>query len=230
MRTRRGFTLVELMIVVAVAAILATVAGSYMIAARRNAGVQAASSGLQMRIEQLQYVALSQQTAQVLVIADVPDNDTRNCGSLLSSGCARVFHLRGPGAGWKLNEFDVEHPAANVDAVVDEDRLGQRVRFHLGGKDATLPKPYDAYGERLKVFDDDLLGTCRGSRRCLGFRFLPDGVVSIEFPDPDLASTRAKAGHALALGSELTGEYRGAQQAGLLVVVPSGITRTFPVP
>lgn len=235
MRTSRGFTLIELMIVVAVAGILATVAGSYMAAARRNATVTAAASGIQMRVEQLQYVALSQQTPQLLVVSDVLGNDTNNCGTLFSGGCARVFHLRGPSASWKLVDFDVDRPATQVDAVEDEDRLGTRIKFHLGARGATLPKPFDAYGSTLKVFDDDLVGTCKGTtsggnRKCVAFRFLPDGEVTIEFPDPTSATTAAKNGHAFALGSELTGEYRGAQQAGLLVAVPSGITRTFPVP
>jgi prepilin-type N-terminal cleavage/methylation domain-containing protein len=238
MRKGRGFTLIELAIVLAVVAILAAVTGSYMIASRRNAGVGGAATGVQMRIEQLQYLALSQQTTQLLVVADVPNNDATACGTIRSAACARVFHLRNPGSAWKLNDFDTDHPEINVDAVVDDERLGEGVRFHLPGTGATPPKPFDAYGTKLQVFDPDLLGNCKNGRKCVGYRFLSDGEVSLEYPDPSSASSALKAGSAFALGSELsrssdggvTSGYGGAQQFGVLVAVPSGITRTFPVP
>ena len=40
----------------------------------------------------------------------------------------------------------------------------------------------------------------------------------------------ANTGHAFALGSELTGNYGGARQIGILVSSPAGIVRTFAVP
>jgi prepilin-type N-terminal cleavage/methylation domain-containing protein len=242
MRTGRGFTLIEMAIVVAVVAVLAAVGGSYLVASRRNAGVAAAATGVQMRLEQLQYMALSEQTTQVLVVADVPNNSATACGTIRSAACARVFHLRNPNATWKLNDFDVDHAANNVDTVVDEERLGDGVRFHLAGVGAPIPKPFDAYGAQLQVFDPDVVGLCKTSgssdRKCVAFRFLPNGKVSLEYPDPSAASTALKSGTAFALGSELsrapdgaaTSGYAGALQQGVLIAVPSGITRSFPVP
>ena len=230
MRRNRGFTLIEMMIVVAVISILATLAFSWMRAARRNAGVAAISYELEMRVDQLPFVALSEQTDQLLVIADVPNNDAAECGSILSAGCARVFHLRGPAAAWRLQDFDVGAPGANVAAIVDEERLGQGVRFHLAAAGAALPSPFNAFSATFEVFDDDLVADCAGNRKCVAYRFRANGRVAAEPPDPAAPPTALKSGHAIALGSELTGEYRGARQVGVLVALPSGIARTFAVP
>ena len=80
----------------------------------------------------------------MLVVADVPDNDASLCGTILSSGCARVFDLRSPTASWKLSDFDVDSPGTEVGAVVDEDRLGAGVKFYLPATAATLPVPFNA--------------------------------------------------------------------------------------
>lgn len=230
MRTDRGFTLIELVIVMAIVGILAALSISWLRAGRRNADVASASYDLQMRIEQLQFVALSEQTEQLLVVVDVPGNDAAQCGTVLSAGCARVFHLRGPTSAWKLQDFDVTSPGANVGAIVDEDRLGAGVRFHLAATSATLPPPFTAFASTFKTFDPDLTATCPGNRRCVAYRFRANGRVSAEPPDPGSPPSATKNGHAFALGSELTGEYRGARQVGVLVAVPSGIVRTFAVP
>ncbi len=230
MRRHRGFTLIELAMVIAIFGMLAVLAFSWMRSSRRNAGVAATTSGLQMRIEQLQYVALSEQLDSVLVIADVPNNDASQCGTILSGNCAHVYQLRNPGAAWKLQDFDVSSPGANVDAVVDDDALGQGMRFYLAGAGASLPAPFDAYASSFKVFDPNLTASCRGSRKCIGYRFRADGTVNPEPPDPSSASSTANTGHAFALGSDLSGLTGGARQIGVLVSNPAGVVRTFAVP
>jgi prepilin-type N-terminal cleavage/methylation domain-containing protein len=229
MTRTRGFTLIELMIVVAIAGVLATLAYSYIRAGSRNATVGQAVSELQMRVDQLQFQALAEQTEHVLVIVDVRGNDASQCGTILSSGCAKVFDLRAPTVGWRLNAFDASSPGANVDTVVDQDLLGVSLKFWLPGSAASLPPPFNAFAATFKTFDPDLTASCPGSRRCIGYRFKANGQVLPEPPDPASPPSSAKNGHAFVLGSDLSGSTPGADQRGVLVATPSGIVRTFDV-
>jgi prepilin-type N-terminal cleavage/methylation domain-containing protein len=230
MRSRRGFTLIELAIVLAVAGILAVASFTLTRAARRNAGVQAAGVAVRMRVDQLQFIALAEQRDQLLVVLDVPGNDAAQCGKILDAGCARVFHLRAdPALTWKLQDFDVASPGANA-ALVEEDRLGEGIKFYLAAAGTALPPPFDAFASTFKLFDSDLLATCAGNRKCVAWRFRADGRVLAEPPDPTSPPTGAKNGHALALASELTGQVGAARQIGVLVAAPSGIVRAFEVP
>jgi prepilin-type N-terminal cleavage/methylation domain-containing protein len=229
MRRQRGFTLIELAIVLLIVAALASLALTWNRAARRNAGVGSVTAVLQMRIEQLQYQALAEQLDHVLVILDVPNNDATQCRSILSSGCARVYQLRNPGAAWKLKDFDLSAPGANVDSIVDDDRLDEGLNFYLAGAGAALPVPFNTYAANFKVMDPDLLASCPGSRQCLAFRFRADGTVLPEPPDPS-SPPPAKSGHAFAIGSDLTSLTSGARKLAVLVSSPAGIVRAFAVP
>ncbi|HEX9402279.1 MAG TPA: prepilin-type N-terminal cleavage/methylation domain-containing protein [Anaeromyxobacter sp.] len=226
----RGFTLIELAIVIAMVGILATLAYASMRAGQRNATANNVAFELQMRIEQLQFAALSEQTEHVLIVADAPGNDFSGCGAILTAGCARAFDVQGPTTTWRLSSFDVDAPGNEVARVVDELRLDRGVKLYLGATTATLPAPFNAFAATFKTFDPDLTAICPGNRRCVAYRFRTNGQVQVEPPDPASPPATAKSGHAFALGTDLTGQTRGAQQIGVLVAVPSGIVRTFDVP
>ncbi|WP_242395108.1 prepilin-type N-terminal cleavage/methylation domain-containing protein [Anaeromyxobacter oryzisoli] len=239
MRGRQhGFTMIEIAVVLAIVAILAAAAYPIFRAATRNASVGATATELQMRLEGLPYKAMSDQRDYLFVLADTPNNDASQCGSIADAGCVRVFVLREPDATWTLASFDVSSPG-NGAKVVDEFRLGKGIHFYLPAATATpLPPPFDQIAtllsdgtSSLKTFDSDLTPTCPGARRCLAFRFRPGGAVELEPPDrsappSDLA---AKNGHAFALGSDMDDQTRGADQRAVLVAVPSGLVKAYGV-
>lgn len=239
MRGRQhGFTMIEIAVVLAIVAILAAAAYPIFRAATRNASVVATATELQMRLEGLPYKAMSDQRDYLFVVADTPNNDSAQCGSLANAGCVRVFVLRNPASTWTLASFNVSSPANGAE-VVDELRLGKGIHFYLPTATTNpLPPPFDQVAPPLpdgtpsiKTFDAELTPTCAGARRCLAFRFRPGGAVELEPPDrsappPDLA---AKNGHAFALGSDMDDQTRGADQRAVLVAVPSGLVRAYGV-
>jgi hypothetical protein len=210
--------------------ILAALVIPFLRAGVRNAAVGGAASEVQMRLEQLQFTALAEQRDHVLVIVDVPNNDPSSCGRFLTSACVRLFDLRAPAETWTLAGFDPDSPSDDVDSVVDEVRFGRGIKFYLRATAATLPIPFDGLSATFKTFDPALTATCTGARRCVGYRFLPNGQVAVELPDPTTPPPVRKSGHAIALGTDLSQVTRGAEQHGVLVAVPSGIVRSFAVP
>jgi prepilin-type N-terminal cleavage/methylation domain-containing protein len=242
MRGRQhGFTMIEIAVVLAIVAILAAAAYPIFRAASRNASVAATATELQMRLEGLPYKAMSDQRDYLFVLADTPNNDAAQCGSLADAGCVRVFVLRNPAATWRLSSFDVSSPGNDLDAqtgaVVDELRLGKGIHFYRPKTPTNfLPPPFDQIAtplpdgtSSLKTFDSELTPTCAGARRCLAFRFRPGGAVELEPPDRSAPPTdlAAKNGHAFALGSDMDDQTRGADQRAVLVAVPSGLVRAY---
>jgi prepilin-type N-terminal cleavage/methylation domain-containing protein len=225
MSKRRGFTLIELVIVLALVAIVAVSAIVTMRAATRNANVGAVAWNLALRLQGQRALALANQRDRVILVADAAGNDASSCGALGGS-CSFVYVLE-PDPAWTLADFD-PGDLEDADGIVDVERLPRGVRFHLPAAGAAAPRPFGnpaTPASGVRVFDADLTGSC-GGRSCFAIRFARSGDVAAERAT---ASTDTKRGFAFALGSDLTDTSAAAGTKGVVLAFPSGIVKAFPL-
>ncbi len=220
MRSDRGFTLLELMITVAIVGIVAAMAVPIVTAARRNATVGSATWDLALRLKGLRARALGEQRDLVFVMVDAKDNDARGCSALAPGNCARWFLLE-PQTAWQFSNFNPDSPYTNAN-FVDKDLLPRGIRMYLSAADRTCPAPFRS----AKLLDSTLTrASCgTGNGRCLAFRYGSDGEVRAEPPGTTSVSP---LGVGIALGSDLVDQHAGADIRGLLVAFPSGIVRSW---
>ncbi len=222
MKRARGFTLLEIVVVVAIIAVLTTAAGFYVRAGMRNAQLAGATGEISNRIFALRMAALADGVDRLLVFVDAPGSDARGCGWFDTSGCARFFVLRGPSADWALSSFDFDAPGGSgtaTAAVMERQTLGPGVHLDLGFAPPALPSPFDG----VTVHDAALVGDglCH-SRSCFAVRFTYDGKVMPVYVDDDATE---KAGLAFVLGTDKTVETNAAERKEVLISFPAGIVR-----
>jgi prepilin-type N-terminal cleavage/methylation domain-containing protein len=215
----RGFTLLEVAVVVVIVSVLAAAAFSTMRSASRNASVSSAAFELTVWLDGLRAVAMRDQRDLVAVVVDAAAGGA--CASGDDRSCGR-FALLQPAPGFTLNGTNPGARAYPSATVIDDEQLARGLRFHFTALTSVGPPPYDG----IRPFEADVLGTCAG-RRCVAIRFRGDGSVGPEWPTGAPGPT--KAGMALVLGSDLTGNTAGADQRSVLVTFPSGIVKTFSV-
>jgi prepilin-type N-terminal cleavage/methylation domain-containing protein len=216
----RGFTLVEMAVVVAIAAVLAAAAIPIMRAARRNASVQSAAFELRIRLEGLRARAMRDQGELVAVVVDVPDNDPEPCATGTGAACGRYYLLR-PQPGFVLNAFDPDLPPIANAELLEVEELGKGLKFYRPDVERRpAPRPFEA----ISAFDPELVGVC-GRRSCVGIRFRGDGEVSPEYPTG--VAGAAKLGVSFVLGSDVDAETPGSDQRGLVVTFPAGLVRAY---
>ena len=115
MRTSRGLTLLELVIAIAIIAILAAGSYGYSQAGARNASVGAAVFDLSLRAQSIRSLAMASGQEHLLVVADAPANDASGCTTFSTATCAKYFLLRQPTTTWTgatLATFDVAAPGS----------------------------------------------------------------------------------------------------------------------
>jgi prepilin-type N-terminal cleavage/methylation domain-containing protein len=220
MRRQRGFTLLEMMVTVAIIAIVAGVAFVGMRAARRNASVGGASFELVLKLQGLRTKALAEQRDLLAVLVA---GDGGACDLLRSAGCVRMFVLAAPASAWTLEDFSPASPGASLDAdagaVVDQIVLPRGLTLH-GAAAGMAGKPPFA---NVEAWDPELDATC-GSVRCVAFRFAANGEVRGETPD---GTVLRKPGHIVALATDLEGQSGAAERRAVLVSFPSGIVKSY---
>lgn len=220
MRRLRGFTLIEMVVVIALVAIVAGMAVVGMRAARRNATVGGASFELVLKLEGLRTKALTEQRDHLAVLVA---GDGGACRMLRSEGCVRLFVLAAPTSAWTLEGFSPDSAGANLDAdageVVDRIVLPQGVTLHAAAAGMAGKPPF----ANVEAWDADLDGTC-GTVRCVAFRFGASGEVRGEAPDGTVVR---KPGHIVALATDLEGQSGAAERRAVLVSFPSGIVKSY---
>jgi prepilin-type N-terminal cleavage/methylation domain-containing protein len=221
MRRQRGFTLIEVAIVIALIAIVTGMAIVGLRAARRNASVGAESFELVLKLQGLKTKALAEQRDHLAVLVA---GDGGACRMLRSEGCVRLFVLAAPTAAWTLDGFDPASPGAELDPdageVVDRIVLPTGVNLHDATPDGMVGKPpFD----NVWAWDAELDGTCDGLH-CVAFRFGTDGEVRGETRD---GTVLRKAGNIVALATDLEGQTGAAERRAVLVSFPSGIVKSY---
>ncbi|ACL64022.1 conserved hypothetical protein [Anaeromyxobacter dehalogenans 2CP-1] len=206
----RGFTLLELAIVIAIVAALAAVAGSRFVAAQRNAGSASAAFDLGMRLQALKTQALNEQQDIVAVLVNADDLTGAGCGLLAQASCVRLFILKRPEPTWTLAAFDPASPAsaAQLEEVV---ALPRWQAFDLGQAGSASEAPF----EQVKVFDP---AVDAGGR--VAIRFGADGEVR-----PVYAGTSRPRLGGMAFALTTSAEMNAGQRRRLVVSFPTGIVK-----
>jgi hypothetical protein len=187
-----------------------------MRASRRNAQIGSASFDLVLQLQGLRTRALAEQQDHLAVIHG---GDGGGCELLRQAGCVRVFFLVDPQDAWTVQAFTPANPGANADELLDTLVLPRGVVLDATAAMAGRP-PF----ANVTAWDTELTATCGGAR-CAAFRFGADGTVRGEAPDGALLDK--KAGHIVALATDLQGETAAAERRAVLVSFPTGIVKSY---
>lgn len=211
MRAKRGFTLLELMVVVAIVAIVGALVVWQGRSARQNAAMAGGAYDLALRIGGIKGRAMADGRDYLLVVVDTPDPSA--CVHT-ETKCGRAVVLRSPDtAVFSLGTFDPDATLAGAEYVEDT-YLPRNSQFDLASA-WRPPAPFNTVQAAAST-----LSTCADARRCFALRFRATGEVR-EFPE----TTPAPAGFAFVL-KPFEAPSAAADRRGLFVSFPAGIVKT----
>jgi prepilin-type N-terminal cleavage/methylation domain-containing protein len=216
MRANRGFTLLELMIVLVIVSIVGGLVVWQGRSARRNASMAAGAYELALRIGGLKARAMADGREYLLVVTDT--DDPGGCKER-QNRCGRVLVLRNPDATFAIAGFSPDPPIVGAEYVDDggADYLPQNSRFDLTSTWAA-PGPFSA----VTAFGSTVLATCAGGRRCFAIRFRPDGEVR---PELVPGTPAVPPGFAFVLRPHESAS-AAAEKRAVFVSFPTGIVKT----
>lgn len=216
MKRSRGFTLLELVVTVAILGALMTAAVVSFRSAQRNANISAAAFDLVLKLQGYRTRAMNEQRDLLVV---VNGGDGGACELLRQSGCVHVFTLGAPQPAWTLGTFSPASPGANVAEVVETVTMPKGMLIDAGAAGMPGKVPFT----RVLAWDPDLTAVCGGAT-CAAIRFQANGSVRGEKPDGTVV---AKPGHVIALTTDLRAQTLGAERRAVLVSFPAGIVKSY---
>jgi prepilin-type N-terminal cleavage/methylation domain-containing protein len=217
MRAHRGFTLIELMVVVSISLIVGALVIWQGRSARQAAGLASGAYELALRLGGLKARAMADGREYVAIVVDAA-----NAGACRydDSQCGRVIVVRNPQAGFTVAGFDPDAPIATAEFVDDS---GSRTLPRNSQLDLTAtwspPAPFNA----ILPNDSTVLLTCGGSRRCFGIRFRPDGDVR---PVLAAGTTMPGPGGFAFVLKPYESPSRAADRRGIFISFPAGLVKT----
>ncbi len=215
MRRHSGFTLIELVVTVAIAGIIASAAIAFWRSAVKNAASGDAAFDIAARLGALRPAAMRDGRTWVGVVVDAAGNDPSKCSFMSQFACAATCVLSDVQTGFDIKTFKVGVPPTG--AVLDECIFyGNGVRFQTTSP-PTPPPPFDGF----VVNDPLVVQALNDGRTALAVRFEPDGSV---YPFLAGGATTPPPGVVLSVGSNAVA---AAAQREVVVTFPFGMIRTF---
>lgn len=218
MRAHRGFTLFEVMVVVAIIGIVATLVVLQGRSARQNARMAGGAYNLALRLGGIRARALADGREYVLVVTDTAD--PAGCKSR-DAACGRILVLRSPAPTFPTAfqaGFDPDAPVALAEYVDDgtDKFVPRNAQFDVG---STWRPPAPFAG--VTAFDPNITFTCAGGRACFAIRFRPDGDVRPVIRP----NTTIPAGFAFVL-RPIEAQSTAADHRAFFISFPAGLVKT----
>lgn len=222
MKRLPGFTLIEMAIVMAVAAALAVVTGATLVHAQRNAGAGATAYEISLRFQGLKTRALQEQRDYAAVFINPDQDDGSNCRSGSAVNCTRMIVLSAPPGNWTLDGFDPRTPGLVIDDDVWFDRP---IVLDTGAAGAAAAAPFATITQLPTPMQAGCKASPTVTTKCYAIRFGADGTVGPIYPGAAPASP--PDGISLGITTDAQRQLLRSHRRAVLITFPTGIIRTY---